>query len=58
METLIDEASNKKWFNFFYRFCEWWAQLQLLTNLHRDLKHSPKIGTAYSKEIVPFQQGW
>jgi len=47
MEALIEEVSNNNWFNFFCNFCEWQGQLQLLTNLRRDLRHSPKIGTAY-----------
>jgi len=51
METLIEEVSNNNWFNFFCHFCGWWVQLQLFTNLRRDLSHSPKIGTAY---CIPF----
>jgi len=45
METLIEEASDIYSFNFFCHFYEWWAQLQLLTNLHRDLRHLFKIDT-------------
>jgi len=45
METLIEEASNNNWFNFFCHFCEW-GQLQLLTNSCRDFRHSHNIGTA------------
>ena len=31
---LIGEASNNNWF-IFCHFCDWWGQLQLLTNLRR-----------------------